>query len=40
MGLPPVAAVLTADRKDGTVVGVRHSTGTACACRICLAHRR
>ncbi len=29
-----------ADRKDGTVVGVRHFTGRDCACRICMAHRK
>lgn len=29
-----------ADRKDGTVVGVRHFTKNSCACKICVAHRK
>jgi len=29
-----------ADRKDGTVVGVRHFTKPACNCKICSAHRK
>jgi hypothetical protein len=28
-----------ADRKDDTVVGVRHFTDTSCRCKICYAHR-
>ena len=29
-----------ADRKDGTVVGVRHYTERSCTCKICVAHRK
>ncbi len=29
-----------ADRKDGTVVGIRHYTQKLCECKICVAHRK
>jgi len=29
-----------ADRKDETVVGVRHFTNPACTCKICVAHKK
>ncbi len=28
-----------ADRKNGVIVGIRHFTGAACTCRICLNHK-
>jgi len=29
-----------ADKKDGTVVGVRHFTNASCGCKICNARER